>query len=178
MNKPLKLSALFLLLTLSACGWQLRGASGTSGAATIDRLHVESSNANSGFVRVLERYLRGSGIELIDSAATAEYTLKIVKEKSKRRTATVSASARISERLLEEQVEYLVTKLDGSVAIERSTASVERIYEYNEDNVLATEDEARLLKREMYNDLARQISNRLRRLNKGAASKVPVQSTP
>ena len=175
MNKSFKLSAILLLLTLSACGWQLRG---TGGAATIDRLHVKANNANSPFVRVLERYLRGSGIELVDSATDAEYSLNIVKEKSKRRTATVSASARISERLLEEQVEYLVTRPDSSMAIERSTASVERIYEYNEDNVLATEDEAQLLKREMYNDLARQISNRLRHLNKGAASKAPAQNTP
>ena len=175
MNKPFKLSAILLLLTLSACGWQLRG---TGGEATIDRLHVKANDANSPFVRVLERYLRGSGIELVDSAADAEYSLNIVKEKSKRRTATVSASARISERLLEEQVEYFVTRSDGSMAIERSTASVERIYEYNEDNVLATEDEAQLLKREMYNDLARQISNRLRHLNKAAASKAPAQSTP
>ncbi len=175
MNKPFKLSAILLLLTLSACGWQLRG---TGGEATIDRLYVKANNANSPFVRVLERYLRGSGIELVDSASDAEYSLKIVKEKSKSRTATVSASARISERLLEEQVEYLVTRSDGSMAIKRSTASVERIYEYNEDNVLATEDEAQLLKNEMYIDLARQISNRLRHLNKSAASKAPAQSTP
>jgi len=175
MNKPLKLSAIFLLLTLSACGWQLRG---TGSAATIDRLHLSANSPNSIFTRTLERYLRSSGIELVDNATDAEYTLKLIKEKSKRRTATVSASARISERLLEEQVEYRVTKPDGTVAIERSTASVERIYEYNEDNVLATEDEARLLRREMYNDLARQIANRLRHLNSGATSKPPAQSAP
>jgi len=175
MNKPLKLSAIFLLLTLSACGWQLRG---TGSAATIDRLHLSASEPNSTFTQTLERYLRSSGIELVDNATDAQYTLKLIKEKSKRRTATVSASARISERLLEEQVEYLVSKPDGTLAIERSTASVERIYEYNEDNVLATEDEAQLLKREMYNDLARQIANRLQHLNKGAASKASIQSAP
>ncbi len=161
MNKPLRLSAIALLLTLSACGWQLRG---TGGEATIARLHLHSSTPDSAFSRILERYLQSSGIELVDNIALAEYSLNIIKEKSKRRTATVSASARISERLLEEQVQYLVTRPDGSIAIERSSASVERIYEYNEDNVLATEDEARLLKNEMYNDLARQIANRLRHI--------------
>ena len=175
MNKPLKLSAIFFLLTLSACGWQLRGASGD---ATIDRLYLSTSTPNSEFTRIFTRYLRSSGTELVDSATDAEYTLKIIKENSKRRTATVSASARISERLLEEQLEYLVTRADGSMAIERSTASVERIYEYNEDNVLATEDEAQLLKREMHNDLARQVANRLRYLNSGAASKAPAPSAP
>jgi len=175
MNKPLRLSAIALLLTLSACGWQLRGS---GGEATVARLHLNSSTPNSVFTRALERYLQGSGTELVDSAGKAEYSLRIIKEKSKRRTATVSASARISERLLEEQVEYLVTRSDGTVAIERSTASVERIYEYNEDNVLATEDEARLLKNEMYNDLARQIANRLRHLKKPTADNTAPTSAP
>ena len=175
MNKPLRLSAIVLLLTLSACGWQLRGS---GGEATVARLHLNSSTPGSVFTRALERYLQGSGTELVDSADKAEYSLRIIKEKSKRRTATVSASARISERLLEEQVEYLVTRSDGSVAIERSTASVERIYEYNEDNVLATEDEARLLKNEMYNDLARQIANRLRHLKKPTAANTAPTSAP
>jgi len=175
MNKLLKLSTIFLLLTLSACGWQLRGASGET---AIDRLYLSTNTPDSEFTRVFERYLRSSGTVLVDSAADAEYTLRIIKEKSKRRTATVSASARISERLLEEQVEFLVSKPDGTMAIERTTASVERIYEYNENNVLATEDEAQLLKREMYSDLARQVANRLRHLGKGVASKAPAPSAP
>ncbi|MBQ0720091.1 MAG: hypothetical protein KBT88_06850 [Gammaproteobacteria bacterium] len=166
MKKALKLSAILLLLSVSACGWQLRGA---SGEATIERLYIIANTPDSNFTRVLERYLRGSGIELVDNAGAAQYSLKIVKKTSKRRTATVSASARISERLLEERVEYLVTRPDGTVAIERSTATVERIYEYNEDNVLATENEAQLLKNEMHSDLARQIANRLRRLGKAPA---------
>ncbi len=175
MNKPLRLSAIALLLTLSACGWQLRGGGGES---TIARLYLTSAVPDSPFTRTLERYLQASGTELVDRADKAEYSLKVFKEKSKRRTATVSASARISERLLEEQVEYLVTRSDGTVAIERSIASVERIYEYNEDNVLATEDEARLLKNEMYNDLARQIANRLRHLKKPTADNAAPTSTP
>jgi|AZII01.1.fsa_nt_gi LPS-assembly lipoprotein len=175
MNKPLRLSVIVLLLTVSACGWQLRG---TGGEPSIARLHLHSTVPGSAFTQILERYLRGSGIELVDSAGKAEYSLRILEENSKRRTATVSASARISERLLEEQVEYLVTRPDGSIAIERSTASVERIYEYNEDNVLATEDEARLLKNEMYNDLARQIANRLRHVKRPTADNAAPTSTP
>ncbi|OUS11555.1 hypothetical protein A9Q89_08765 [Gammaproteobacteria bacterium 53_120_T64] len=175
MNKPLKLGAILLLLSLSACGWQLRGA---GGEATIERLHIDANKPNSAFNRVLERYLRGSGIALVDSANDAEYSLKIVKQKSRRRTATVSASARISERLLEERVEYLIVRADGTVAIERSSASVERIYEYNEDNVLATEDEALLLTNEMYNDLARQIANRLRHLKKPATDNTIPPGSP
>ena len=79
---------------------------------------------------------------------------------------------------MKEQVEYLVTRPDGSVAIERSTTSVERIYEYNEDNVLATEDEARLLKNEMYNDLARQIANRLRHVKMPTVDKTAPTNVP
>ncbi|OUS09819.1 hypothetical protein A9Q90_02350 [Gammaproteobacteria bacterium 54_18_T64] len=175
MNKPLKLGAILLLLSLSACGWQLRG---TGGDATIEHLHVDANAPDSAFIRVLERYLRGSGIALVDSPNEAQYSLKIITEKSRRRTATVSASARISERLLEERIDYLIIRSDGTVAVERTSATVERIYEYNEDNVLATEDEARLLKSEMYNDLARQIANRLRHLKKPLAANSLSTSAP
>ncbi len=167
MNKPLQLSAILLLLTLSACGWQLRG---TGSETTIERLYLETNTPNSLFTQVLRQYLLGSGIELTSKASEAEYSLNILKEKSTRRTATVSASARISERLLKEHVEYIVLNPDRTAALERATVIVERIFEYNENNVLATEDEAQILKSEMYGDLARQLVNRLRHLKKPAQS--------
>lgn len=172
MKKPTKFSAILLLslsiLGLTACGWQLRG---TGGEPTIQRLHLDTNNPNSLFTQVLTRHLESSGIELVKNATDAEYSLNILEEKSTKRTATISASARVSERLLNEQVKYLVIRQEGTIVIEPSIASVERIFEYNEDNVLATDDEARLLQAEMYSDLARQISNRLLQL------KTPSQSS-
>ncbi|HBD13439.1 MAG TPA: hypothetical protein DCZ13_14915 [Porticoccaceae bacterium] len=148
-------------LALNACGWQLRGS---SGVVTFDRLHISAKNPDSGVVRNLERQLEASGVTLVDEARDADYSLVIVNEHSSNRAATISSSARISERSLTESVVFQVLDASGKQIYPRTRASVERVYEYDENNILATDDEARLLKKEMHDDLARQIYNRLRQL--------------
>ena len=139
----------------------------------IQRLHISTSTPDSPFTLALERHLESHNITLLESAAQAQYSLKIIKEKSTQRTATLTASARISERLLNNQVWYLVLNQDGTVALEQTLANVERIFEYNEDNVLGTDDEAEIIQAEMYQDLARQISNRLRQLQPATHAPAP-----
>lgn len=152
-----------LLLTSSACGWRLRG--GVSGNVHFEHIYIRSSDLNGELVRQLKRQLEASGVKIMDKASEAFYSLIIVKENSKRRTATVSASARVSERSLTEQVQFMVVDKQGNSVIPPSTVRTERVFEYNENNVLATNDEAHMLKREMKIELARQIYNRLRQLN-------------
>ena len=155
-----------LLLTTTACGWHLRGSAGN--VLNIESIYISAASQQSDMLRQLKRLLSASEVELVESATGADYRLVIVKEDSTRRTATVSASARVSERALTEYVEFLVLDQEGLPVIEHTRLSVERIFEYNENNVLATDDEAGLLKREMEAELARQIYNRLRQLNKAA----------
>lgn len=169
MPKIAVLTLLFALCVLatSSCGWHLRGSGG--GAMAFDSLHISATDQRSVLVQQLTRQLESSGINLFNNATEATYSLVILGENSEQRTATVSASARVSERSLTEQAAFLVLDKSGTPVIPRTSVSVERIYEYNEDNVLATDDEAELLKREMSVDLARQIYNHLRRLKKTKA---------
>jgi len=43
-----------------------------------------------------------------------------------------------------------------------STASVERLYEFNEDDILSSSNESRSVRNRMYEEVVRQILNRLR----------------
>lgn len=167
---PISFVALLLLLT-SACGWHMRGSEGHSIA--FDSLHISASNLRSDLVLQLTRQFKASGVELVENATAASYSLVIMKEDAQRRTATVSASARVSERSLTESVDFVVLDRQGAPVIPRTRVVVERIFEYDENNVLAADDEARLLKREMQEDLARQIYNRLRLLKKPEAANAP-----
>lgn len=167
---PICFVALLLVLS-SACGWHLRGSEGHTVA--FERLHISSPNLHGDLVRQLTRQFEASGVELVESATGASYSLVIMNEDAQRRTATVSASARVSERSLTEIVEFVVLDRQGAPVIPRSKVMVERIFEYDESNVLAADDEARLLKREMQEDLARQIYNRLRLLKKPASANAP-----
>ncbi len=167
---PICLVALLLVLS-SACGWHLRGAEGHTVA--FDRLHISASDLRGDLVRQLTRQFEASGVELVESATGATYSLVLMNQDSERRTATVSASARVSERSLTERVEFVVLDRQGAPVIPRTKVVAERIFEYDESNVLAADDEARLLKREMQEDLARQIYNRLRLLKKPASANAP-----
>lgn len=173
-----RLTKLFLAaaicLAMTACGWHLRGAEGN--IVAFERLHISTADPHSDLVQQLKRQLEASDVSVVANATEAQYSLVIVKEDSQRRTATVSARARVSERSLTEWVEYLVLDSRGHPVVPKTKINVERIFEYNEDNVLATNDEALMLQREMRADLARQIVNQLRRLKRPGAGDNAAQS--
>lgn len=151
----LALAALIMLLT--ACGWQLRGA-GLSLPDSVRNVYVEGNTAIAGALR---QSLSDSGTEVASSAASAELILQIVADRFDQRTATISASARISERRLTHEVEYIILDSNGEAIFPPGRLDIERVYEYNEDNVLATDDEVVMLRREMQQDLVRQLQMRL-----------------
>ena len=156
-----------LLLTMTACGWHLRGSAGNT--LNFDHMYIRIANQRSALLRQLSKQLEASGVELVDLAAEANYQLIISNENSDRRAATVSAAARVSELWLTESAHFTVLDNQNTPVIPSTRVTVERIFEYDERNVLATTDETQLLKREMRSDLARQIYNHLRRLKKPAA---------
>ena len=51
---------------------------------------------------------------------------------------------------------------DGNQLIPLSTASVELVYEFNEQDILASDNEEKLVRDSMRTEIVRQILNRLR----------------
>lgn len=152
-----------LLATLaSGCGWQLRGAGVIP--AGLDSLHISARDPHSPLVTELTRTLRAADVKVPASAEDAPYALMILSERRGVRTATVNANARVSEQELREEVEFLILDRDGATLLPRSTVVVERVFEYDENNVLATQDEERLIRAEMRRDLVNQILNRFRQI--------------
>src|SRR5690606_9977269 len=149
-------------LALSACGWQLRGEGMIPDGLTT--LHISSRDPHSPLVTELTRTLKSANVAVANSATEAPYTLVIAAQRSGVRTATVNANARISEQELREEVEFLILDRDGTTLLPRSTVVVERVFEYNENNVLATRDEEQLIRAEMRRDLVNQILNRFRQI--------------
>lgn len=160
---PRILIPVLLCLGLAACGWQLRGTSMIP--ANLDSLHVARADGEtSDLVRQLQQTLNSADITTPDTSDEAQYSLIILAENARRRTASVNANARVSEQELTEEVRFTVSDSDGNVAIPPSIVAVERVFEYDETNVVATRDEERLIREEMRRDLVGQILNRLRQL--------------
>lgn len=163
-------------LLLAGCGWQLRGAGLVPEG--LETLHITSRDPYSPLVVELTRTLRAANVQVTESAAEAPYALAILDQRSGVRTATVNANARVSEQELSEEVEFLIADRDGNVLLPRSTVMVERVFEYDETNVLATRDEEQLIRAEMRRDLVSQILNRFRQIQNQQGRGVNGASAP
>ena len=153
---------LLVTLTVTSCGWHLRGKGMIPEG--LESLYVVSRDPDGKLSRDLSRALTRAGVTVPDIEADAQLTLIILRERSMVRVASVSEQARVSEQELTEQAEFTVVDPNGETRLAKSLVSVERIFEYDEGNVLATQDERELIRREMRRDLVNQILNRLRQL--------------
>jgi len=151
-----------MALFLSACGWQLRNAQVVP--SNIGSLHIATQAANNIFVSELTRALDVYGVDVVSSAAAANYSVVIVDFRENRRIGTLNASARAAEYQLNEDVDFLITDPSGTPLTSLLTASVEGSYEIEESDILSSDNEERQVRMEMREEIVRQILNRLKAL--------------
>jgi LPS-assembly lipoprotein len=149
-----------IVLLLSACGWQLRNAEVMP--SNIGSLHIETQASDNVFVSELTRALDVYGIDVVSSAADANYSVVIIDFRQNRRISTLNSSARAAEYQLNEDVDFLITDPAGTPLTALLTASVEQSYEIEERDILSSDNEERLVRIEMRKEIVRQILNRLK----------------
>ena len=149
-----------MALLLSACGWQLRNAQVVPN--NIGSLHIATQAADNVFVSELARALDVYGIDVVSSAAQANYAVVIVDFRKNRRIGALNASARAAEYQLNEDVDFLITDSSGTPLTSLLTASVERSYEIEESDILSSDNEEQQVRMEMREEIVRQILNRLK----------------
>jgi LPS-assembly lipoprotein len=149
-----------MITLLSGCGWQLRDAQVVP--QSIGILHIATQLADRDFVSELTRALDVYGVEVVTSAAAADYSVVIVDFRQNRFVGTLNASGRVAEYQLNEDVDFLIANASGTPLTNLFTASVERHYEIEERDLLSSENEERLIKQEMRQEIVRQILNRLK----------------
>ena len=155
----LSLLMVLLAITVTSCGWHLRGSGQT--VNNISSVHISGVDKKSDFYRALSRSLEASKVTITDSHTEAKYRIVLANLRSDRRTATVSSSARVSEYQLTELVDVLIFAADGRQVLPRTTMRIERFFDFDENDVQSKNEEAQLLKKEMTDDLVRQIIRRL-----------------
>lgn len=156
------LITLWLTLMVAGCGWHLRGTGMIPGG--LESVSVVSRDPKGSLVWEIRKALDSAGIKTPSNQADADLTLIIIREQSLIRVATINQQARVAEQELTELADFTVVDKNGDTVLPQSRVSVERIFEYNEENVLATQDERQLIQSEMRRDLINQILGRLRRI--------------
>jgi LPS-assembly lipoprotein len=155
-----KILLMALTLIVSSCGWQLRDTQIVP--SSIGSIYISSSNPSSALITELKRALNTYGVTVTPNSAGADYAVVIVDFRQNHRTASLNASARVAEYQLNEDVDFYITDSEGNQITPLSTASVERVYEFSEDDILASDNEEKFVRDGMREDIVRQILNRLR----------------
>lgn len=149
-----KLMALLLLqaMLLSACGFQMRGA--TTVPPEMLRTYIDSSDHHSLFFRRLRVGLLEVGVDLVDSPLDADATFTILSDVTGQRV--LSVSARNVPR--EFEVFYTIfygVKSGKETLLETRSQTLIRDYTWDETQVLGKEREEELLRKAIVDDLVR-----------------------
>ncbi len=149
MRTLLKTSLLVVLaISMSACGFHLRGQLPISEAANV--LFVDAER--SAFKTSLAKRLVSNGATLADSASTSKMTLSFSEPVLERQTKTVDGSGKVSSYQLYSTLDYVLTNPQGEVVSEK-TMSESRSYAADETRVLQQEREEKELIEDMNNEL-------------------------
>lgn len=129
--------AAVLTLSLTACGFALRGALPVSPALSV--MHIEAADASSPLVQALAQRLRSQGIVLADHAEAAR--LIIDGESLKQVPLTIGGDARVREFGVELTVSYRVQSAQGDTMLAPQTLRLSSRYDFDEQAILAAERE-------------------------------------
>jgi LPS-assembly lipoprotein len=162
----LRLTILFLFASLlSGCGFHLRG--NVDLPANYQRMAIEGVSPYSDLGVKLKRALQANGVQVVETAG-AQVILKLSRVNYQRRLLSVSAvSGKTAEYELHYSLNMSVRDRQGNVLVSDQPLQLLRDYVYDQNNVLATDNEEAQLRKDMERDLVGQILRRLQARGRG-----------
>ena len=156
----LLLGVIVLLLTVSACGFQLVGE---KLPADLKVVYLQTPNRYSEFARELRAELQIAGARITESAEEASAVLQVSAERFDQRVLSVGSDGKVREFELRFVVRFSVRPREAQAPPPEQTATIVRDYSFDPTGVLGKQDEASLLRTEMQRDAARNVVQRLAR---------------
>ena len=163
MSSSRVLAAAALALSLSACGFHLRGD--TSFPFTSIFVNAPSSPPMSA---ELARTLSSSNAKVLTSATNAEVVLEVPVVVDDKDVLSLSSGGAVREYQLVKRVQFRLHDKDGLDWMPAGEIVVRRSYTFNETQVLARDLQEQRLLREMQTDAVQQLMRRLQTARKPA----------
>ena len=153
----LVIAIILMAMTLSSCGFQLRGQA----AIPYKTIFIETVGYSL-FASDLERAIRsGSQTRVVSDRAEAEAVLKITGELQENHILSLSSGGKVREFDLRYRVSYRLTDRAGVDLAQPGAIDLHRDMTYDDNQVLAKESEQLLLFRDMKADAVQQMLRRL-----------------
>ncbi len=149
---------LTLLLSLTACGFQLRGS--VQLPPELTEMALRDASPATDILPELRRALKNQKIRLIE---TAPLVLQLKAEQYGKRVLSVDSSGRAQEYGLSYMLRFSMQGNDGVVWLTEQTVTESRDLRFDANAVLGTASEETLLKTEMRRDAVLQILRRLQK---------------
>ncbi|KQT41693.1 MULTISPECIES: LPS assembly lipoprotein LptE [unclassified Methylophilus] len=150
---------LVLVAALTSCGFQLRQPS----PIAFKTMFISGSSTIS---KPLRKALTEQGIKLVESAEDAELQLELLKEENEQRILSLSGTGVVREYELYYRVQYRTKVAGEPVWGLPLVMEGRRDYTYNDANLLAKQQEQKLLTESMQTDVLNGILRRLSALKK------------
>lgn len=168
-----------VIFLLAGCGFHPRGS--VIRLTDLGSIYVDASR-NISISQDVEDALSDAAFELASNRDEADILLRLSGEEQTERVVSVRSTGRVSELELSHAVNMLIAEsVDGKAAAYQpgqtfNRVEVTREYTYDETGVLGKENEARILRAEMEEELVRQIVLRTTAGLAPSVSALPVDS--
>jgi LPS-assembly lipoprotein len=145
------IAALIFSVVLGGCGFRLAGSEHLP--AVLAKPYLSVKDPYTDFSREFERQLKGSGALLQLGRQDATATIEVTRDQIEQRTLAVSARNIPTDYELRYTVTFEVKGPDAQI-LPPQTISLSRDYSFEENELLAKEHEADILRANMARDLA------------------------
>ena len=155
------LSLVFLVCTLAACGFQLRGAYNLP--EQLSPLYLDKDSMSLLLYKEMRTSLKASGAELTEDEATAASVLEITREQKTRDVISVDTLGRVREYRLIYRFTFTL-QASGEAVIDKSNIQLTRNLLFNPEAVLGVAEETEYIYRDMIRDSTGLVLLRLQAL--------------
>lgn len=154
-----RLILLFLLSTLTACGFHLRDSVALSPA--LQTLRIESVDSLSPLPQELGRSLLRLGVDLTENPTAPAALIRIFSDSQITVPLSFSGAARVQEYQVVHRVEFEVIGSDARPLLEKTVIERKRDYRFDETLALGAAAEDELARKELRHEMLQAILLRL-----------------
>jgi len=151
-------SILVAMLLVSACGFQLQTRAELPPEMQRTRLEVQAPDSE--FARRLEVHLEQNGVKVVTALGDAAI-LEVPLNRTRKEIQSIGDNARVREFLVRHTVQFRLLDSEGKEMIPLQTFEQSRVYQFNEQDILAAERENEFLRDDLADSLARMVVRRL-----------------
>ena len=147
---------LFLISTLCACGYHLRGAMDVPEIMH----HVHVSSASPQLLNGFRDSFKTAGVNLKEKPEAGGVVINIVNERFDRRTLSLSSTGKANEFELLYTLEFELLTADNKVILPRQSVDINRDYFNDQQDIMGKGNEETQIRLEMYQQAARAVIDR------------------